>query len=115
MTDERPVPVKTILVTIGLVAASVVALWLIVALAHIWTLMVVALFFAILFTPPVDFVKRHLHVSKGLATTIVLLISLGLLAGLIYSFISPLIDQTQHFIDRFPTYLEDAKAGRGPV
>lgn len=115
MADERPVPVKTILVTIGLVVATVIVLWLIVALVHIWTLMVVALFFAVLFTPPVDFVRRHLHLSKGLATAIVLLLSLGLLAGMMYAFITPLVDQSQHFIDRFPVYLEDAKAGRGPV
>lgn len=115
MADERPVPVKTILVTIGLVVATGVALYLIVALVHIWTLMIVALFFAILFTPPVDFVRRHLHVSKGLATTLVLLLSLGLVAGMMYAFIAPLVDQTRHFVDRFPTYLEDARAGRGPV
>ncbi len=115
MSDERPVPVKTILVTIGLVIASLGALWLFIALIHIWTLMVVALFFAVLFTPPVDLVRRRLHVSKGLATGIVLVASLGLLAGMVYAFVAPLVDQTQNFVDRFPTYLEDARAGRGPV
>ena len=44
MNDERPVPVKTILVTIGLVVATGVALYLVVLLAHIWTLLLVALF-----------------------------------------------------------------------
>jgi predicted PurR-regulated permease PerM len=63
----------------------------------------------------VDFVRRHLHVKKGLATTIVLLLSIGLLAAMLYAFIRPLVDQTQHFIDKFPTYVADAKAGRGPV
>ena len=115
MAEERPVPVKTILVSIGLVVASYVALYLVVKLVHIWTLMVVALFFAILFTPPVDFLKRHLHVTKGIATTLVLLLTLGLVAGMMYAFISPLVDQTRHFVDRFPVYLEDARAGRGPV
>ena len=88
MADDRPVPIKTILVTIGLVVASFVVLYLIVALVHIWTLMIVALFFAILFTPPVDFVRRHLHISKGLATLVVLLLSLGLITGLMYAFIA---------------------------
>jgi predicted PurR-regulated permease PerM len=115
VADQRPVPVRTILVTIGLVVATAVGLYLAVLLAHIWTLLGVALFFAILFTPPVDFVSRHLHVKKGLATTIVLLLSIGLLAAMLYAFIRPLVDQTQHFIDKFPTYVADAKAGRGPV
>lgn len=115
MSDQHPVPVKTILVTIGLVVATGVALYLIVLLAHIWTLLVVALFFAVLFTPPVDFVRRHVHVSKGLATMFVLLLTLGLLAAMTYAFVKPLVDQTQHFIDKLPTYVADAKAGRGPV
>ena len=115
MADERPVPVKTILVTIGLVVATGVALYLAVKLSHIWTLLVVALFFAILFTPPVDFVSRILHVKKGLSVGIVLLLTLGLLAGLLYAFIKPLVDQTRHFIDNFPTYVADARAGKGPV
>jgi predicted PurR-regulated permease PerM len=115
MTDERPVPVKTILVTIGLVLAAGVALYLIRVLAHIWTLLLVALFFAVLLTPPVDFLRRHLRMSKGLATTIVILAGLGLIAGMMYAFIRPLVDQTQEFIDNFPTYVTDARAGRGPV
>jgi predicted PurR-regulated permease PerM len=115
MTDERPVPVKTILVTIGLVIASGIALYLVVLLAHIWTLLLVALFFAILLTPPVDFVRRHLHVSKGLATAIVILVGLGLITAMLYAFIRPLVDQTSHFINNFPTYVSDARAGRGPI
>jgi predicted PurR-regulated permease PerM len=115
MTDERPVPVKTILVTIGLVVAAVIALYLIRLLAHIWMLLLVALFFAVLLTPPVDFVRRHLRVSKGLATTLVILFGLGLIMGMMYAFIRPLVDETRDFVDRFPTYVSDARAGRGPV
>ncbi|MGH9225553.1 MAG: AI-2E family transporter [Acidimicrobiales bacterium] len=115
MADERPVPVKTILVAIGLVVVALISLYLIVLLARIWLLLGVAVFFAVLFTPPVDWVRRHLHVSKGLASGIVLIVSLLLLAGLLYAFIRPLVDQTRHFIDNFPTYVADAKAGRGPV
>ena len=115
MADERPVPVKSILVTIGLVVAALVALYLIVKLAHIWSLLGVALFFAVLFTPPVDFVRRHLHVSKGFSTGIVLVATLGLLAALLYSFIQPLVDQTEEFIDNFPEYVADAREGRGAV
>jgi predicted PurR-regulated permease PerM len=115
MTEHRPVPVRTIVVTIGLVILAGAALYLFVLLAHIWTLLAVALFFAVLFTPPVDFLRRHLRMSKGLATGLVLLASLGLVAGMMYAFISPLVTQTQEFVDNFPKYVADAKAGRGPV
>jgi len=115
MAEERPVPVKTILVTIGLVVASLAALYLIVLLAHIWALLGVAIFFAVLFSPPVDLVCKYLHVRKGVACAIVLVLSLALLAALLYAFIRPLVDQTEHFVDNFPTYVADAKAGRGPV
>ena len=115
MADERPVPVKTILVAIGLVVATLAAMYLVVLLAHIWMLLGVALFFAVLFTPPVDFVRRNLHVNKGLATGIVLLLSVALLAGVLYAFIQPLVDQTQEFVDNFPEYVADAREGRGPV
>ncbi len=115
MADERPVPVKTILVSIALVVATLVGLYLVVLLGRIWTLLGVALFFAVLFTPPVDFVCRNLRVSKGLSTAIVLLVTTGVLAGLLYAFIQPLVDQTRHFVDNFPEYVADAREGRGPV
>ena len=71
MGDDR-VPVKTIMVTIGLVVATGIALYVAVKLAHIWALLIVAAFFAVLLTPPVDWVRRHVHVSRGMATAFVL-------------------------------------------
>ena len=113
--NEEHVPVKTILVSIGLVVATGVSLWLIVKLAHSWTLLLVALFFAVLLTPPVEWVRDHIRVSRGMATTFVFLLGLLLTAGMLYAFIRPLFDQTQHFVDRFPEYVSDAREGRGTV
>jgi predicted PurR-regulated permease PerM len=36
-------------------------------------------------------------------------------AGLLYTFIRPLIDQGREFSNNFPTYLTDAREGRGPL
>jgi len=47
--------------------------------------------------------------------TVVYLVGILLVAGMLYAFIRPLVDQVQHFADRFPTYLSDAKAGKGTV
>jgi predicted PurR-regulated permease PerM len=116
VSDERaPVPVRTILVTIALVLATLLGLYLVAKLAHIEALLIIAAFFAVVFTPPVNFVRRHLHLNRGLATTLVFLIALGVFAGLLYTFIRPLVDQGQEFSNNFPTYLTDAREGRGPL
>jgi predicted PurR-regulated permease PerM len=116
VSDERqPVPVRTIVVTIALVLATFLSLYLVVKLAHIEALLIVAAFFAVVFTPPVNFVRRHLHLSRGLSTTLVFLVALAVFGALLYAFIRPLVDQGKQFSDNFPTYLTDARAGRGPL
>jgi predicted PurR-regulated permease PerM len=116
VADERqPVPVRTMVVGIALVVATYLTLRAIVVLAHIETLLVVAAFFAVVLTPAVDLVRRKLHVSRGLSTAIVFIVGLGLLAAMLYAFIRPLVDQGQQFADNFPTYVADAREGRGPA
>ena len=116
MTDTRqPVPVRTMLVAIALVVATYLTLRAIVLLAHIETLLVVAAFFAIVLTPAVDFIRRKLHVSRGLSTAIVFILGIGIVAAMLYAFISPLVDEGREFADNFPTYVSDAREGRGPA
>ncbi len=103
------------LVGIALVVATYLTLRAIVVLAHIETLLVVAAFFAVVLTPVVDLVRRRIHVSRGLSTVIVFVVGLGILAGLMYAFISPLVDQGKEFVANFPTYVSDAREGRGPA
>ena len=115
MVDERqPVPIRTMLTAIGLVVATYLTLRAIVLLAHIETLLIVAAFFAVVLTPVVDIVKKRFHVSRGPATAIVFILGLGMVAGLLYSFISPLVEQGRQFADNFPTYVSEAREGRGP-
>jgi predicted PurR-regulated permease PerM len=113
--EQRPVPVKTILVTIALVLACLGSIYLIFLLSHILTLLVIAAFFAVVLTPPVDFVQRHLRLSKGLSTAIVFLSLVALVVGMLYAFIRPLVEETRQFIDDFPQYVAEAREGRGPV
>jgi predicted PurR-regulated permease PerM len=116
MVEERaPVPVRTILATIGLVVATYIGLRAIVLLAHIETLLVIAAFFAVVLTPAVDFTRRTLRVGRGLSTAIVFVVGLGLVTAMLYAFIRPLVDQGREFADNFPTYVSDAREGRGPV
>lgn len=113
--DRRPVPVRTILVTIGLVLATLAGIVILQRLTHVITLLAVALFFAVALSPPVNFLENRLHLRRGLAATLVLLLGMLILSGLIYAFVRPIVDQTQKFVDDFPTYVEDAEAGRGTI
>ena len=115
LRQEHPVPVRTILTTIGLVLATVVVIYLIKVLAHIESLLLVSAFFATVLTPVVDMVKRRLHLKRGLAAALVFLVGLALLVALMYAFIRPLVEQTTLLVDNFPQYLSDARDGRGPV
>ena len=103
------------LVAIGLVVATYLMLRAIVLLAHIETLLVVAAFFAVVLTPAVDLLRRKAHFSRGLSTAVVFVVGLSLFAGLLYAFISPLVDQGRAFADNFPTYVSEAREGRGPA
>jgi predicted PurR-regulated permease PerM len=113
--DRRPVPVRTILATIGLVLLTVVGLYVLIEIRHILVLLAVAAFFAVALSPPVNWLETRLHLRRGLAALLVLLTMFGILAGLIYSFVRPIVDETQKFVDDLPGYVEDAEAGRGTI
>ncbi|HEV3402364.1 MAG TPA: AI-2E family transporter, partial [Acidimicrobiales bacterium] len=100
--ETRPVPVRTILATIGLVLATVISIYLLTLLARIVALLVVAAFFAVVLNQPVSFLHRRLHLRRGLATTVVYLLGLALVSGLLYLIIRPLVDEVRDFSDNFP-------------
>ena len=109
------VPWRTILATIAAVMATVVAVLVVREVARILIWIVIAAFFAVVLSPPVDFLEHRLRFPRALATLVVFLLGLAVLAALLYMFIRPIVDQTQHFVDNFPRYVQDAKAGRGPL
>jgi predicted PurR-regulated permease PerM len=113
-TRER-VPYRTILATIGLVLATLILVKLSILLFRIEILIVVAAFFATVLNPPVEFVMRHANVRRGIAAGVVFLTGLGLVGAMLYAFIRPIVHEGSKFADRFPTYVDDAKAGKGTV
>gem|GEM_PF-230710 len=115
VSERERVPVRTILATIGLVLATAAGIWVLQKIAHTLALLIVAAFFATVITPAVDLVKRRIHVKRGHAVGIVFLLLIVTLAGLMYAFIRPLVDQTQEAVNKFPTYLADAQKGKGPL
>ncbi|HWC10926.1 MAG TPA: AI-2E family transporter [Acidimicrobiales bacterium] len=113
--EPRPVPVRTILATIGLVLATVVGLYLVVLLARIEAWLLIAAFFAVVLNQPVEFFRRHLHISRGLSALVVYLVGITLVSGMLYAVIRPLVDQVQEFADSFPEFVAEARAGEGTV
>ena len=112
--DVRHVAVTTLVV----VTVTLVSVGSVLAVGRLWkvvTYLMVALFFAVILTPPVDYLQYRLKMRRGLATFLVLLVGLAALSGLIYAFVKPLVDQGTKFSDSVPTMVEDAQKGKGTV
>jgi predicted PurR-regulated permease PerM len=116
--DRRGVPLATIVaaaaITIGLVdlnVALIVGLWV---LRKIVLYTMVAFFFSLLLTPATRFLKRH-GLSHGIATSVVFLTGVVVLAGLVYVFASPLVTSAVHFGHQIPQLIKNTRKGRGPL
>jgi predicted PurR-regulated permease PerM len=110
--DQRHVPLRTILVTAGVVLAIYVGAKLMYLLRNIVVLMLVAGFVAILLAPAVAIVQRRIP-RRGLAVTIVTLCSVLVFIGLALTFGVPLVNGVTHLVDRMPSYIASAQHGRG--
>lgn len=117
--ERRDVDVRHVaLTTLVVVSVALVSVGAVVAVGRLWkvvTYLMVAMFFAVILTPPIDFFQHKLRMRRGIATFLVFLIGLMALSGLIYAFVKPLVDQGQKFSDNVPTMVEDAQKGKGPV
>jgi predicted PurR-regulated permease PerM len=97
---------------VGIVVGSVYALH---RLSHIVTLVVVALFIAIILAPSVDLLVQKARFRRGLAVLAVFLVALVAFSGLTFAFVRPVVKQSREFVNDFPSFVADAKAGRGRV
>jgi len=111
----RPIPWPTIWATIASVVLALAGIAVLRELSRVLVWLVIAGFFAVVLTPPVDFLEKRGKMRRAVATLLVFLAGFGLITGLLYTFISPIVSQSQEFVDNFPRYVEDAKAGRGPL
>ena len=111
--DVRHVPLRTIVVTVAVVAATYLAGKLIYRLRDIVLLFAVAGFLALLLNPIVIILETKLHARRGLAVTIVSLLAAGAFLVLAYSFGHPLVNGTTHLADRLPSYVASAESGKG--
>ncbi|MGI8709958.1 MAG: AI-2E family transporter [Acidimicrobiales bacterium] len=118
-TPRRVVDVRyvatTTFVAVSVVLLTVGAVYLLERVARVLALLVVALFFAVIFTPPVDLLHHRAGMRRGLATALVFTVGFLALSGLVYAFVKPLVDQSSSFSADVPTLVRDAERGRGPV
>jgi predicted PurR-regulated permease PerM len=115
VTERAPVPWRTIWATIGSVVLTLAGLLVLRELTRIIAWLVVALFFAVVLNPAVDFLEQRTHVRRGISTAIVVVVGIAAVSGMLYAFVAPLIDQGQQFADDLPGYVEDARNGRGTI
>ena len=117
--ERRPVDVGhvalTTLVVVGVALGSVGSVLAIGRTSRVVTYLLVALFLAVVLTPPVDFLQHRLNLRRGIATFLVFLFGLLALSGMIYAFVKPLVEQGTKFSDNVPTMVEDAQRGKGTV
>jgi predicted PurR-regulated permease PerM len=112
---QQPVPVRTILTTIGLVLATAVAVLFVMKVERILIWLIVSLFLATALWPLVDIAERRLHLPRSMAVLTVFVVGGAVLAGIIALLVVPLVTQGKEFADQLPAYVDQAKHGQGPV
>ncbi|MGH3196421.1 MAG: AI-2E family transporter [Streptosporangiaceae bacterium] len=111
--ERRNVPLRTIVVTVAVVAATYLAGKLIYRLRDIVLLMLVAGFVALLLNPIVVLLQRRLFPRRGVAVAIVTILAALVFGGLAVAFGYPLVNGITHLADELPTYVANAQHGRG--
>ncbi len=111
--DVRKIPLRTIVVSVAVVAVTYLAGKLIYRIRDILVLVLVAGFVAILLNPIVVFIQRRLFPRRGVAVAIVTFLALVVFVGLAVAFGYPLVNGITHLADQLPTYVANAEHGKG--
>jgi predicted PurR-regulated permease PerM len=111
--ELRNVPLRTIVVTVAVVAATYLAGELIYRIRDILLLILVAGFVALLLNPIVNLMQRRLFPRRGVAVAIVTILAGLLFAGLAIAFGYPLVNGITNLADKLPGYVANAQHGTG--
>ncbi|UWZ49786.1 AI-2E family transporter [Dactylosporangium matsuzakiense] len=107
---------RTTMTVIGLVLVTGLALLLVYETRQVLTWMVIAAFFATALYPAVNWVEhRAAWCRRWLATLLVFLAFLAVLAGVITLFVVPLAHEAVRLADQLPGVANDVQRGRGPI
>jgi predicted PurR-regulated permease PerM len=108
----RNVPLRAILVTVGVVVLAYLAGKIIDRLRGVILLLVVAGFIALLLNPLVVTLQRRVR-RRGIAVAAVTMLAVLAFAGLAVAFGYPLVNGISHLADNLPTYVSNAQHGEG--
>jgi predicted PurR-regulated permease PerM len=111
--ESRGIPLRTILVTVAVVAAAFLLAKLIYRLRDVLLLIVVAGFVALILNPLVVALQRWRIRRRGWAVAIVTLWGLVVFVGLAVAFGYPLLGGITHLANELPTYVSKAEHGQG--
>ena len=111
----RPIPWRVIWASIGSVILAGAGLLLVHLLARVLVWVVIAAFLAVVLNPAVDALAGRAHMRRGLATTVVFLLGIGVIAGSVAAFVTPLVREGRKFVEAAPGYVADARNGEGPA
>jgi predicted PurR-regulated permease PerM len=110
--ETRRVPLRTILVTVAVVAVAFGLANLIYRLRDVLLLIVVAGFIALLLNPLVVALQRWKIRRRGWAVAIVTLWGVLVFLGLTIAFGVPLVNALTHLINSLPSYINKAEHGQ---
>ena len=111
--DFRVVPLRTILVAVGVVVVVYLTGQLLYRLRDVVLLIVVGSFVALVLNPAVVALQRWKIRRRGLAVAVVTLWSLLIFVGLAFAFGHPLVNAITHFANSLPGYVDKAQHGKG--
>ncbi len=111
--DVRNIPLRTIVTSVAVVAATYLGGKLVYRLRDVVLLVVVAGFIAVLLNPLVVFLQQHGVRRRGLAVMVVAIWALLVFVGLAIAFGYPLVNGITHLANRLPSYVTSAESGKG--
>ncbi len=114
-TNVVELSLRSVANILAIVLATLAVLWLLLRIRDVLVWVVVSAFFAVVLTPPVNFLHRKANMRRGVAAAIVIVTTIGVLAILSYSFITPVVAQTRSFVEELPTQVAEAQKGEGTV
>ncbi|MCU1459664.1 MAG: hypothetical protein JWL73_3756 [Actinomycetia bacterium] len=116
--DRAPIPTRRYVAFWGtgvvIVGGAYLLLQLIGSLSHLISWLIIALFFATLLNPLVNFAQHKMHMPRVVSVIVVFLLGILLLSAITYAFVKPVYSAGRKFADDIPQLTKDAEKGRGP-
>jgi predicted PurR-regulated permease PerM len=103
---------RTVFRVVGILLATAIVLEILWIARHVLSWIFIAIFLTLALNPAVDRLERRTK-RRGVATGIVFLAAVGVIAGIAFLFIPTLVGQINDFAGKVPDYLSDVTKGRG--